>query len=223
MTANKSSTIIFISQSDIKQWILKTMNFETKDYVHIGAELVIIGGISAYFFKRTSDMKSQITSLQTELETLKQVIKAHDQALAGILGIKPKENPQAPERQPEPSGNVPSSPKHKGQKKEPTPEPKEVKRNPKANETKGKKKTPIRDPPLTSAQQSIEKQQNRPQRVPQKSSRVEELPPSPNSADDLDAELEEELSELKGLKDYDNECKDGVCPIRRSSKSEEDE
>lgn len=84
------------------------MNFETKDFVHIGAELVIIGGVSVYFFKQTSALKAQVAELQKELEVLKKVIQGHDQALGAIMGIPQQKSP-APTPAPQPPRHPPST------------------------------------------------------------------------------------------------------------------
>jgi len=53
----------------------------TQTLIHIGTEVVIIGGITFWFAKRTSDLQSQVDDLTKKLEAALQVIDSQGKML----------------------------------------------------------------------------------------------------------------------------------------------
>lgn len=69
-------------------------NFSTSSLVHIGVELVVIGGLSFWIHKKTSDLQEQVTRLTEKVgkydELLRRqadVIAQHENGLRHLLSI----------------------------------------------------------------------------------------------------------------------------------------
>ncbi len=58
---------------------------DTKTAIHIGTEVVVIGGLAFYFNKQISGLKAQNVALAKRVEQLTDVIKHHDQILQALI------------------------------------------------------------------------------------------------------------------------------------------
>lgn len=58
-------------------------------YSHIGAELVVIGGLSIYFYRRQSQMQAQIDELKKQNQELAQLMANQNALLTSLMGGKP--------------------------------------------------------------------------------------------------------------------------------------
>ena len=77
---------------------------DTKTIVHIGTEVIVIGGLTFYFTKQINDLKTQNAALLQRVNQLTEVLQQHDQILHTLVErnsqrINPR-RPQPRQRQP---------------------------------------------------------------------------------------------------------------------------
>lgn len=60
------------------------MNLDNKTLIHIGGELIIIGGIVFWYNKKFNALQEHITNLEAKVSRLENVLAAHDKFLENI-------------------------------------------------------------------------------------------------------------------------------------------
>lgn len=65
---------------------------DTKLVAHIGAELVIIGGITFYFHKKIKDLSEKVENLEKQNDFYRQAIETHESYLRDLIGTHPQRN-----------------------------------------------------------------------------------------------------------------------------------
>lgn len=61
------------------------MSIDSKQIIHIASEIVVIGGITAYFMNKTSKLTEQIDELEIKLVQHEEVIRNHENLLLKLL------------------------------------------------------------------------------------------------------------------------------------------
>lgn len=90
---------------------------DTKLAVHVGAEILIIGGISVYFFKQIKDLQGKIDNLEKQNEFFKQAIETHDSYLREMYESGRLQKPRVPQLQRNPQQQRPrQEPQHRPQR-----------------------------------------------------------------------------------------------------------
>lgn len=80
---NKKNRII-IRRFKTKQNKIK-MSIDKKQILHIASEIIIIGGISIYFFRKNNQLVEQINILEHKVQQQELIIQNHEQLLLKLL------------------------------------------------------------------------------------------------------------------------------------------
>ena len=59
--------------------------FENKQLIHIASELILVAGVSLYFYKQNKNLSDEIEELSNKLEEQDETIKKHDIILKQLL------------------------------------------------------------------------------------------------------------------------------------------
>jgi len=183
------------------------MSIDTKQIIHIASEVVVIGGITAYFMNKTNKLTEQIYDLEMKLSQQQEIIQSHENLLLKLLNTV--NDMQMQQRNQFVKASVPKT--HSEQNKEKTISIKNSKNIVKDNVKDDKiKSSPLPQNLMSSRQVVImvpsSSKNNNDIEI---SNKVEEIIDEDICEDDtcsytLDKELEEEL------KDLDNEIQENV-------------
>lgn len=61
------------------------MSIDSKQIIHIASEIVVIGGITAYFMNKTSKLTEQIDDLEIKLVQHEEIIRNHENLILKLL------------------------------------------------------------------------------------------------------------------------------------------
>ena len=67
---------------------------DTKTVIHVGTEVVVIGGLTFYFSKQISELKAQNVVLTKRVDQLTEVLKNHVQLLQALVDDRQGRPPQ---------------------------------------------------------------------------------------------------------------------------------
>lgn len=186
-------------------------NIDTSTLIHVGVELVVVGGLAFWVHRKTSDLQDQVSGLTEKVNKYEEILKRqgellaqHENALRQVFAVL---NGGAPPPQPQPK-----------------PQPKQTPR----------KRSPKRSPPKRKAQtgHSQPKAAGSPARAaPNIGATFSKLAPESIEvpiADDVEDEeggtnvddlLAAELAELGGGSAEEGECNaDGTCDLKPAAK-----
>ena len=83
-------------------------SLQTQTLIHVGVELVIIGGMTFWINRKTGSLQRQIDELKNIIEEQQKLIVRHEQMLAHILGgVPPQGMVQQPQRHNPIQTNIP--------------------------------------------------------------------------------------------------------------------
>lgn len=86
---------------NLTEMSLNTKGLDTVTMVHIGVELVVIGGMATYFHTQNRDLKNRVQELEKQNAELSKVIQSHSQALNQVMLMLRGSEPSPQQRRPQ--------------------------------------------------------------------------------------------------------------------------
>lgn len=181
--------------------------FDTKTLVHVGTELLVIGGLTFWFQRKTSMQQEEIENLREKIARLEEVIERHDQIFQSILGGRPPQFP--PQKQSQ-------SPPHY-----PSPQPQYHQQNPIPQRQTSQVSTP-NHPQQTPNPQNLHSSSQENHNINQQSSfdlHSESSEEDENQdGDNIDELLKEELQSIGDPEYIEISCSGETCDLKTSKK-----
>lgn len=67
-------------------------NLDTKLMAHVGAEILVVGGVAFYLNKQTSALRERVEQLEKQNAKLMEIVDVHERCIRELLGNPPQKS-----------------------------------------------------------------------------------------------------------------------------------